>query len=408
MRLSEMLQPSRFGPVFVLLLMFVCVPALRGQGHKPRAAAIDCPGFWEFVTGSGPSQRFGPAMAYDSTRRQIVLFGGSDLQSNRIGDTWEWDGTVWIKSSKKGPSPRGFSAMAYNSDRHETVLFGGVGTANDPFEDNQDTWEWDGIKWTEIAVDGPPKRNAHGLAYDSGRQQTVLFGGGVTFDGRLQDTWELQSTQWTERHPVAKPDERVGLGMAYDSARGRTVLFGGNFDTYFGDTWEWDGANWTQVATTGPKRRSFPYMAYDSARRRTVLFGGQNATTTFGDTWEWDGANWTQVATTGPEPRLAGAAAYDSGRGKVVLFGGDSTNSILRHDTWQWVGPIYVCAGRATGDLNCDSTVDRDDLTILVSAKGTDACGPNDPRDLNHDGRIKRGDAQQLVGHCTHLGCGAQ
>jgi len=37
-------------------------------------------------------------------------------------------------------------------------------------------------------------------------------------------------------------------------------------------------------------------LAYDSRRERVVLYGGSNGTQTFGDTWEWDGANWRQVA----------------------------------------------------------------------------------------------------------------
>jgi hypothetical protein len=33
-------------------------------------------------------------------------------------------------------------------------------------------------------------------------------------------------------------------------------------------------------------------MVYDRARRRTVLYGGINNAS---DTWEWDGARWSQV-----------------------------------------------------------------------------------------------------------------
>jgi hypothetical protein len=44
--------------------------------------------------------------------------------------------------------------------------------------------------------------------------------------------------------------------MAYDSVRGRSVLFGGGTDligtSVLRDTWERDGANWTQMADSGP------------------------------------------------------------------------------------------------------------------------------------------------------------
>jgi hypothetical protein len=62
---------------------------------------------------------------------------------------------------------------------------------------------------------------------------------------------------WT-RLDVGGASPRRGHGMAYDSARGVTVLFGGyhnNPGGYYGDTWEWDGARWSLRATTGPTAR---------------------------------------------------------------------------------------------------------------------------------------------------------
>jgi hypothetical protein len=68
----------------------------------------------------GPSKRAGHAMAYDSARARVVLFGGADLR-----DTWEWDGQIWIQVSNIGPSPRVNHAMAYDAARQRMVLFGG-------------------------------------------------------------------------------------------------------------------------------------------------------------------------------------------------------------------------------------------------------------------------------------------
>ena len=36
-------------------------------------------------------------------------------------------------------------------------------------------------------------------------------------------------------------------------------------------------------------------MAYDGARHVIVMFGGRSGSTLLGDTWTWDGANWTQL-----------------------------------------------------------------------------------------------------------------
>ena len=44
--------------------------------------------------------RSGTAMAYDSARQRIVLFGGlaaHSLQSGERADTWEWNGAAWIE-----------------------------------------------------------------------------------------------------------------------------------------------------------------------------------------------------------------------------------------------------------------------------------------------------------------------
>src|SRR5262245_14207828 len=109
---------------------------------------------------------------------------------------------------------------------------------------------------------------------------------------------------------------RIGHAMVYDSARDVTVLFGGYNGSQLGETWEWNGVQWTFRTNTGPSPRFEHAMAYDSARGVTVLFGGVNAS----DTWEWDGSAWTLRATTGPSQRFGHTMAYDSKRGVTVLF----------------------------------------------------------------------------------------
>jgi hypothetical protein len=66
------------------------------------------------------------------------------------------------------------------------------------------------------------------------------------------------------------------MGMAYDGATGRVVLFGGlGEDTIFGDTWSWDGTDWTQLTPAhSPPPRFDPAMTYDAALGQIVLFGG--------------------------------------------------------------------------------------------------------------------------------------
>lgn len=64
-----------------------------------------------------------------------------------------------------------------------------------------------------------------------------------------------------------------------------------------------------------------------------------------------------------------------------------------------------ACRSRLVGDLNNDGVVDLDDLNILLAARGTAATGPNDPRDLDGDGRITALDARKLMLLCTRPKC---
>ena len=189
-----------------------------------------------------PSARVS-SLVYDSARHVSVLFGGSD-GNLPLNDTWEWDGTDWAKRSPVDQPPVRISpGMAYDSARGVTVLFGGY--TGSGFDRLDDTWEWDGTNWIKrTPATYPSARSSHAIAYDSEREVTVLFGGSVGSNG-LDDTWEWDGTNWIERTPVEYPTARYSHAMAFDSARGVIVLFGGviypcNGGYCYGDdTWEY-------------------------------------------------------------------------------------------------------------------------------------------------------------------------
>ena len=114
--------------------------------------------------------------------------------------------------------------------------------------------------------------------------------------------------------------------MAFDDERGVVVLFGGNQgggEPYCGDTWEYDGTEWTErIDSTPPSAREGAAAAYDATSERecVVLFGGYDSTYKQ-DTWTWDGTagDWTLESSSGPSARYQHALAYC---GKVLLFGG--------------------------------------------------------------------------------------
>ena len=173
------------------------------------------------------------------------------------------------------------------------------------------------------------------------------MGGDGTGENYLDDTWVWDGTNWTRKLPVNSPIPRDIPVMAYDAALQQTVLYGGRnnefgIGTYreLGDTWCWDGNNWTQKnPATNPPLRSYPGMAYGSDRQKVVLFGGLDPNgNDLADTWLWDGLTWTQLTlTTNPSPRdgAAGQLVYDSGQQQIVLFGGySSTAGKDLADTW--------------------------------------------------------------------------
>lgn len=84
---------------------------------------------WMQFNAPTPTPRVDFAMAYDSTRQRVVLFGGRDSGGGtRFADTWEWTGTAWQPQlTLSHPTGRSGAMMAYDSARGRTVLAGGWG-----------------------------------------------------------------------------------------------------------------------------------------------------------------------------------------------------------------------------------------------------------------------------------------
>ncbi len=77
---------------------------------------------------------------YDRERRRGLWFGG--YQNNPQNRTVLFDGQRWTYQTNATPPPRrGELAMAYDSDRHVMVMFGGSLTAGGALGATNDTWE---------------------------------------------------------------------------------------------------------------------------------------------------------------------------------------------------------------------------------------------------------------------------
>jgi hypothetical protein len=209
------------------------------------------------------------------------------------------------------------------------------------------------------------------MAYNTKSGVSILFGGVVPGDQCLDDTWSWDGAKWTGVQTADSPGARYGAAMAYDSARDRVVLFGGSCTedgtaAYFGDTWEFDGEDWKKVdGGTGPQGRRGHSMAFDPDTGRTVVFGGTSADRSYNDLWEWDGAVWNQrkAASEPPAGRSEAAMVYERSRGRLLLFGGylglDGTN-----DLWEGrIDPYRTPAVQFTASLK-DARIGYQGITM--------------------------------------------
>ena len=108
---------------------------------------------WTQKEDIGPSARFGHAMTYDSVRSRTTLFGGGLLIGGQIGsvnDTWEWNGEFWTQMADMGPAARQDHALCFDSVRQTALLFGGLSGQSTPLGD---TWSWNGEDWTQLESD---------------------------------------------------------------------------------------------------------------------------------------------------------------------------------------------------------------------------------------------------------------
>lgn len=300
------------------------VSALAVAGAVAASAFASSPGACpEGWTQPMPARRLaGCVMVFDPVQQRVLLIGGTSDRTSR--ELWAWDGAAWQAIERNGPSIMAFGA-AYHAGSGRVIVFGGgVPTALLP---NNETWSWDGTTWEQHTFGVPPSaRNDAALAPDPSSGSILLFGGLGNVNGQLTpkgDTWVWDGIEWSQVIG-AGPAARTDHAMATDTLRQRVVMFGGDDGVApRDDTWEWDGSQWQQRMAAGPSARKQHRMTYDVARGVTVLAGGIDAQgQVLSDTWEWNGTAWTQRAVTGLPAVRQVSMAYDAVRQKCVLLAG--------------------------------------------------------------------------------------
>jgi hypothetical protein len=245
------------------------------------------------TAGGAPSARYLHAMAYDSERNLVVLFGGHQYNA----ETWVYDllNDTWTqKFPSSSPSGRHAHAMTYDSARGLVVLQGGRDSAG---LSNQ-TWTYDisngpnGI-WNLESTMGPALEY-HSMVYDPMNAAITLFGGS-NGGAPLDQTWVYSGNTWTLENPSPKPAARIRSSMTYDTRMNRVLMYGGHdgssnindlwtYNVSAGPDGTWNYFNYLR----SPEQRSWGTITYDSMKRRMVMFGGQTDTGDSNQTWVVD------------------------------------------------------------------------------------------------------------------------
>lgn len=342
-----------------------------------------------------PATSESTALIYDAGRERVLLFGGPDNTGNTANQTWEWDGKSWNRRCNGSPStdvctsppPRQNHRMAYDAKRGKVVLFGGSSIFN-LSASRGDTWEWDGLNWTQrcdgvpatdVCATQPPARFGNAIAYDDRTGRTIMTGGVSVAGGTLfSDVWSWDGTTWTDVTQATRPPARQGATMGFLAARQELVLFGGATSdprtgggSFFNDTWSFDGTRWLQLAPVDPEADGNPqarsYFGGTPTAKGFEILGGNAASSCDGlgvsparcnGIWRFDGASWSDLIPDrandlNPSSRLEAGMAHDSLRRRTVLFGGRTSSAgtagCLSEDasercgfTWEWTGTHWT------------------------------------------------------------------
>ncbi len=178
-------------------------------GTEVSAERLSPSGVWSNVdaTGFPPARALG-AIATDPNTGVSWLFGGAASASadSALGDLWQFAGGKWTLLASAGPPPRTASALAWDSRRKRLVLYGGT---NRTGNDLSDTWEWTGTAWQQRLVLGAPGvRAQHQLVFDEARNKAVLFGGRSSA-ANSDETWVWDGTAWARENRIAPGPEKL-------------------------------------------------------------------------------------------------------------------------------------------------------------------------------------------------------
>jgi hypothetical protein len=173
----------------------------------------------------------------------------------------------------------------------------------------------------EPVADAEAGTDAEDADADAGADAGDAMPADVDPGADIQPGWSLISPGGE-----AGPHPPIGdrFATTFDEARDVLLLQGGVLDPN-GETWTFDGVDWSRTTTLRNQRRTDHAMAYHAASDTAVMFGGQvrEHGDALADTRVFTGSEWApHVRTSTPAARISTAMVYHPLMEKVLMFGG--------------------------------------------------------------------------------------
>jgi hypothetical protein len=310
------------------------------------------------VTGTSPPVTSGYAAFYDSSSDRMIAFGGNDLYQAPKGFVWQLNLSGSPHWSPLGVMPTGDRdgpAVAMDTRRHRLIVFGGM---RDTTILN-DVWTFDlnGVAgWTQIETKGEsptPRWSSHAV-YDPEGDRFLVFGGAVPIAPHILDgtnetlALNLADSTWSRADTTGPlPSQYTTAVPVYDPIGHQVVLVGHGdesaeavFALSLGDT-----LRWSELTSTGqlPPVRNGQTGVYDGQRDRILVFGGQLDPTdnvgvdvlTLRPQPTWGRMSSVEL----PKARFGHATIHDWKRDRFVFFGGVTSDTFFgdltpTNETW--------------------------------------------------------------------------
>jgi hypothetical protein len=328
------------------LLLGSVAAAIAGIPSKVTAAYV---ADWRRIASSGlPGTRWDHTLSAYAKRKELFLAFGRNDAGMALGDCWLADRSDgdWAPLDATGPTPRFGHAVATEVDSGMIYLFGGQ--QGDQFSNELWVLDLDGNHWELLSdgAPGPSPRYGTSLVHDG--EGSLYVSHGFTFEGRFDDTWrfDLASGTWEDRSPAPelRPLKRCLHEAAWDGSSESMWLYGGCSSGFGpcprGDLWRFNpgSGEWSEVPVSGPSGRSNPSLTIERTEDRLVMFGGLTTDGVANDLWigtaEGGDVQWEAVSPSTDWPSARSSHDTVLSGGALYLFGGVDAEGALG-DLWR-------------------------------------------------------------------------